>query len=440
MSDLSQSGLTRSARIAALPIRHAGRRAVGLGKRLGGMSAQDATAQAQAKTAEQIFSVLGELKGGAMKLGQALSVFESVLPDDVAGPYRESLTKLQDSAPPMPIESVHQVLTESLGENWRERFTSFDDAPAAAASIGQVHRAVWHDGRDVAVKIQYPGASGALLADLQQLSRFGRLFAGFFPGIDVRAILRELTDCVAEELDYLHESKVQRKFAVGFDGHADYFIPHVLAAAENVIVTEWVEGKSLARLIESGTQQERDHFGQMYLRFLLSGPSQVGLLHADPHPGNFKVMPDGRLAVLDFGATAELPVGLPPAMGTLLKIALVGDSESVVAGLREEGFIRPGIELDPQSLLDYLGPFTEPAQVPVFKHNRDWIREQFERTSDPRNADWSIGMKINLPPNYVMIHRVWLGSIGVLCQLESEFSVRDEFAQWVPGFAEEVKN
>jgi hypothetical protein len=404
------------------------------------MSAQDATAQAQAKTAEQIFSVLGELKGGAMKLGQALSVFESVLPDDVAGPYRESLTKLQDSAPPMPIESVHQVLQESLGDNWRERFTSFDDEPAAAASIGQVHRAVWHDGRDVAVKVQYPGASGALLADLQQLSRFGRLFAGFFPGIDVRAILRELTDCVAEELDYLHESKVQRKFAVGFDGHPDYFIPHVLAAAENVIVTEWVEGKSLARLIESGTQQERYHFGKMYLRFLLSGPSLVGLLHADPHPGNFKVMPDGRLAILDFGATAELPDGLPPAMGTLLKIALIGDSESVVAGLREEGFIRPGIELNPQSLLDYLGPFTEPAQVPVFKHSRDWIREQFERTSDPRNADWSIGMKINLPPNYVMIHRVWLGSIGVLCQLESEFSVRDEFAQWVPGFAEEVKN
>lgn len=93
-----------------------------------------------------------------------------------------------------------------------------------------------------------------------------------------------------------------------------------------MIVTEWVEGKSLARLIESGTQEERDHFGKMYLRFLLSGPSHVGLLHADPHPGNFKVMPDGRLAILDFGATADLPDGLPPAMGTLLKIALVGDS------------------------------------------------------------------------------------------------------------------
>ena len=432
--------MNRSARMAALPLRHVGRRAIGIGRRLGGMSAEDVTALTQAKTAEQIFSVLGELKGGAMKLGQALSVFESVLPDEMAGPYRESLTKLQDSAPPMAIESVHQVLVENLGENWRDRFTSFDDEPAAAASIGQVHRAIWHDGREVAVKVQYPGASGALLADLQQLSRFGRLFAGFFPGIDVRSILRELTDCVSEELDYLHESQIQRKFAVGFDGDPDYFVPHVLAAAENVIITEWVEGKSLARLIESGTQQECDHFGKMYLRFLLSAPSRVGFLHADPHPGNFKVMPDGRLAILDFGATAHLPDGLPTAMGTLLKIALGGDAETVVAGLREEGFIRPGIELEAQSLLDYLGPFTEPAQVEIFKHSRDWIREQFKRTSDPRNADWSIGTKINLPPNYVLIHRVWMGSIGVLCQLESEFSVRDEFAQWVPGFADKVSN
>jgi hypothetical protein len=434
MTDLPQGAMTRSVRMAALPVRHLGRRAAGLGKRIGGMSAADISAGNQAKTAEQIFSVLGELKGGAMKFGQALSVFESVLPDDIAGPYRESLTKLQDSAPPMAVESIHEVLAESLGENWRDRFQSFNDTPAAAASIGQVHKAIWHDGREVAVKVQYPGASGALLADLQQLSRLGRLFAGFFPGIDIRAILRELTDSVAQELDYLHESKIQRKFAVGFDGDPEYYVPHVLAAAENVIVTEWVDGKSLARIIESGTQQERDRFGEMYFRFLLSGPSRVGFLHADPHPGNYKVMPDGRLAILDFGATAELPDGLPMAMGTLLKIAIDGDSETVVAGLRREGFIRPGIELDAQSLLDYLGPFTEPAQVPIFKHNREWIREQFERTADPRNSDWSIGMKINLPPNYVLIHRVWLGSIGVLCQLESEFSVRDEFAKWVPGF------
>ena len=157
-------------------------------------------------------------------------------------------------------------------------------------------------------------------------------------------------------------------------------------------------------------------------------------MHADPHPGNFRVMPDGRLAVFDFGASADLPDGLPIAMGTLLRVSMNNDSAGIESGLRAEGFIRPGISLDPDSLRDYLAPFTEPAQVPVFKHTREWLREQFSRTSDPRNPDWAIGLKINLPPNYLLIHRVWLGSIGVLCQLEAEFSVIDEFTEWVPGF------
>ncbi len=421
--------------MAAVPLAHAGRRAKGLGRRMTGTQTPDTIAEAQQKTAEQIFSVLGSLKGGAMKFGQALSVFESVLPEDVSAPYRESLTKLQDSAPPMPFESVNEVLTVSLGANWRDRFSVFNETPVAAASIGQVHRATWHDGREVAVKVQYPGAAGAVMADLNQVSRMGRLMSGFLPGIDIKALTAELKLRISEELDYLQESKFQRRFAAAYDGHPDYFIPHVLSAAENVLITEWVEGKSLARIIETGTQAERDYYGQLYLRFLLSGPETAGLLHADPHPGNFRIMPDGRLAILDFGASAELPDGLPTAMGTLLKIAMGGDPETVMNGLREEGFIRPGIEMNPQSLLAYLGPFTEPAQGATFKHSREWIREQFSRTSDPRNPDWAVGLKINLPPSYLMIHRVWLGSIGVLCQLGAEFSVRDEFERYVPGFA-----
>jgi len=431
---LPQSSFTRTARIFSLPISHAGRRIFGAGRRLSGVTSQDALLDAQTRTAEQIFGVLGTLKGGAMKFGQALSVFESVLPEEIAAPYRESLTKLQDSAPPMPLESVHAVLRANLGDDWRDRFAEFDDEPTAAASIGQVHRAIWHDGRQVAVKVQYPGAAGALMADLNQLARFGRLFAGLLPGIDVKALLNELRLRISEELDYLHESRVQRRFAAAFDGDPEFVVPHVLAACEQVIVTEWVDGISLARIIESGTSEQRDRIGELYLRFLLSGPSRAGLLHADPHPGNFKVTTDGRLVALDFGASADLPDGLPSTMGTLLTIAMSGDSQTVLDGLRDAGFIRPGIEIDPQSLLDYLAPFTEPAQNQTFKHSRDWIREQFSRTSDPRNPDWAVGLKINLPADYLLIHRVWLGSIGVLCQLEAEFSVRDEFEKWIPGF------
>ena len=176
MNDLPRRAVTRTAKLATLPMGFAGRTALGLGKRIGGRPAEIVVGEIQQRTAEQIFKVLGELKGGAMKLGQALSIFEAALPPEIAGPYRATLTKLQESAPPLPARTVHRVLAEDLGEDWRDRFTEFDDQPAAAASIGQVHRAVWQDGRQVAVKIQYPGAGKALISDFNQLSRAGRLF------------------------------------------------------------------------------------------------------------------------------------------------------------------------------------------------------------------------------------------------------------------------
>ncbi|HEY5989859.1 MAG TPA: AarF/UbiB family protein, partial [Streptosporangiaceae bacterium] len=158
MDDLPRRAVTRTAKLATLPVGLAGRTALGLGKRIGGRSAELVAAEIQQRTAEQIFRVLGELKGGAMKFGQALSIFEAALPPEIAGPYRATLTRLQESAPPLPAGTVHRVLVQDLGPDWRRQFADFDDKPAAAASIGQVHRGVWKDGRKVAIKIQYPGA------------------------------------------------------------------------------------------------------------------------------------------------------------------------------------------------------------------------------------------------------------------------------------------
>ena len=160
--------------------------------------------------------MLGTLKGGAMKLGQALSVYEAGIPDEYAEPYREALAKLQNAAPPMPPATVNRLMAEQLGTGWRSRFAEFDDEAAAAASIGQVHRAIWKDGREVAVKLQYPGAGGALKADLDQLTRLGPLLGMLIPGMQIRPLLAEMRERVMEELDYAAEAANQRAFAKAY--------------------------------------------------------------------------------------------------------------------------------------------------------------------------------------------------------------------------------
>ncbi|MCZ1001934.1 AarF/ABC1/UbiB kinase family protein [Streptomyces mirabilis] len=438
MSDLPRKAVTRTAKLAALPLGFAGRATWGLGKRIGGKSAEIVGRELQQRTAEQLFKVLGELKGGAMKFGQALSVFESALPEEVAGPYRAALTKLQEAAPPMPTRTVHSVLRERLGEDWSELFQKFEDKPSAAASIGQVHRAVWHDGREVAVKVQYPGAGEALLSDLTQLSRFARLLGPLIPGMDIKPLIAELRDRVSEELDYALEAEAQETHATEFAGDPDVLVPAVVHQCDQVLVTEWIDGIPMSEVIAEGTQEQRDRAGQLLARFLFSGPARTGLLHADPHPGNFRLLPDEksgwRLGVLDFGTVDRLPGGLPSTIGYSLRMTLEGEAEAVYELLREEGFVKESIALEPDAVLDYLLPIIEPAQVDEFTFTRGWMRSQAARIADPRSPAHQLGRLLNLPPSYLLIHRVTLSTIGVLCQLGATVRLRDELEEWLPGF------
>jgi predicted unusual protein kinase regulating ubiquinone biosynthesis (AarF/ABC1/UbiB family) len=435
VSDIPRRAITRSAKLAGLPLGVAGRATIGVGKRIGGRPAEVVAAELQARTAEQLFQVLGQLKGGAMKFGQALSVFEAALPEEMAAPYRAALTKLQEAAPPLPAATVHAVLALELGPRWRDQFESFDDAPAAAASIGQVHRAVWQDGREVAVKIQYPGAGPALLSDLKQLGRLARLFSGLTPGLDVKPLLAELEERVSEELDYRLEAESQATFAAAYEGDQEIRVPDVVAGTERVLVTEWMEGVPLSRIIAHGTQDERDRASLLLARFLFSGPVLAGLLHADPHPGNFRLLPDGRLGVIDFGAVDRLPEGSPEPVGRLARLALQGEADVVLAGLREEGFVRGSVQVDAGELLDHLLPLLEPVAGPSFRFSRAWLREQAIRLGDPRSPAAQLGRQLNLPPSYLLIHRVVMGTIGVLCQLGGEADYRSEAERWQPGFA-----
>ncbi|WP_347057808.1 AarF/ABC1/UbiB kinase family protein [Blastococcus sp. HT6-30] len=428
--------VARTARLASLPLGAAGRATLGLGRRLSGQSADTVNAELQQRTAEQLFAVLGQLKGGAMKLGQTLSVFEAAVPEEMAAPYREALTKLQEAAPPMPVRTVHGVLAQQLGGTWRQRFAEFDDAPAAAASIGQVHRATWRDGRDVAVKIQYPGAATALMSDLNQLARFARLFAAVFPGLDVKPLIAELKARVVEELDYGLEADAQRAFAAAYAGDPEIAVPRVVASAPKVVVSEWIEGNPLSRIIAAGSREERDRAGRLLATLHFSAPQRAGLLHADPHPGNFRILPDGRLGVIDFGAVARLPDGHPEPIGRLLNWALAGRAAEVLADLRTEGFVRPGVDVDPEAVLDYLRPLLEPVTGHHFRFTRAWMQEQAIRIGDPRTEANRLGRQLNLPPAYLLIHRVSMGSIGVLCQLDAAADWRAILEEWLPGFAE----
>ncbi|MFC4949386.1 ABC1 kinase family protein [Pseudonocardia sp. GCM10023141] len=432
MTDIPRRTAARTAKLASLPLGVAGRAAAGWGRKLVGGDRDEISAQLMAKSAEQLFAVLGELKGGAMKFGQALSVFEAAIPDEFAAPFRESLVKLQSAAPPMPTAETHRMLAEQFGRGWRSRFLEFDEVPAAAASIGQVHRAVWRDGREVAVKVQYPGAEEALRSDLRQLSRMSRLIQPLVPGLEIKPLINELRERMEEELDYRDEADNQRAFAAAFADDEKVRVPSVVASAPRAMVTEWVTGRKLSDVIRDGTQAERDAAAALLAEFHYSAPARVGLLHADPHPGNFQVLPDGRLMVIDFGAVARLPDGLPRPLSIMTGLALADRPDDLIRLMRSEGFVLQQSEMTGEDALAYLAPFTEPLRSETFRFNRRWLQRQAERVGDLRSPQFHTGRELNLPPQYLLVHRVTMGTLGVLCQLDADVSLRGIVRHWQP--------
>jgi len=432
VTEIPRRTAARTAKLASLPLGVAGRAAAGWGRRLVGGNTDELSAQLMAKSAEQLFAVLGELKGGAMKFGQALSVFEAAIPDEYAAPFRESLVKLQSAAPPMSTPDMQRMLAEQFGRGWRSRFREFDEKPAAAASIGQVHHAVWRDGREVAVKVQYPGAEEALRSDLRQLSRMSRVLQPLVPGLEIKPLIAELRDRMEEELDYRDEANNQRTFAAAFEGDALVKVPRVVASAPRALVTEWVSGRKLSEVIRAGTQEERDSVAVLLAEFLYSTPTRVGLLHADPHPGNFQALADGRLMVTDYGAVARLPSGMPRPLTMMTKLAFENRPDDLLQLLRDEGFLRPDSPLPAEEAVAYLAPFTEPLRTESFHFNRRWLQGQAERVGDLRSPQFNTGRELNLPPQYLLIHRVTMGTLGVLCQLDAHVPLRAIVHRWAP--------
>ncbi|MYR04831.1 phosphotransferase [Gordonia sp. SID5947] len=438
MSDITRGQGRRNAKLASLPIGMAGRAAAGLGKRMVGRDKDEVQQEMLERAAEQLFAVLGELKGGAMKVGQAMSIMEAAIPDEFGEPFREALTKLQAEAPPLPASKVHKVLDQQLGTKWRDRCREFSDEPAASASIGQVHKAVWSDGRTVAIKVQYPGADHALKADLKTLSRMSGLLQKLSPGTDVRAMMDELIDRTEAELDYLGEADNQRAFAKAFDGDPDFLVPKVVASAPKVVVSEWIDGTRLSKVITDGDQATRDSAAAKMATFEVSSPFRVGLLHGDPHPGNFFLTDDGRFGILDFGAVGHYPNGLPPETGPILRLARDQQYEELKELMVKTDFIRRS-HADRVSAADieaYLKPYVDPLYTESFHFTRKWMQRAAGQATDVRGDVYKTSRNLNVPKNYVMVFRVLAGCVGIASQLEANAPYRAIMEKWVPGLAE----
>ncbi|MBN3513522.1 macrolide-binding ATPase MABP-1 [Mycolicibacterium nivoides] len=438
VSDIKRGSVARNAKLAGLAGGMAGRAALGFGKRLTGKSKDEVTAELMDKAAQQLFAVLGELKGGAMKVGQALSVLEAAIPEQYGKPYREALTKLQREAPPLPAAKVHRVLDAQLGTKWRERFTSFDDTPVASASIGQVHKAVWSDGREVAVKIQYPGADEALRADLKTIQRMVGVFKQLAPGVDIQGIVDELLERTEMELDYRLEADNQRAFAKAYRDDPHFAVPAIVASAPKVVIAEWMDGIPMSVIIRDGTPEQRDLMGTRLSELTFDAPKRLQMMHGDAHPGNFMLLPDGRMGVIDFGAVAPLPDGFPTALGECIRLARDKNYDELLPTMEEAGFIQKGEQVSIEEVDDMLRQYVEPIEVDVFHYNRRWIQRMAAGQMDNWVAQIRTARQLDLPPNLAIPLRVIASTIAMCCQLDAHVPVKAIATELVPGFAEEA--
>ena len=297
------------------------------------------------ETALKLAGTLGEMKGAAMKIGQLASFIDiEFVPEEYREIYQEQLAKLRTEAPSMPWEKVSKVLEEEYrDQRVEELFAEIEPDAFAAASIGQVHRARLHDGRTVAVKVQYPGVADALEDDLRNMGVMMRLAKALAPGLDPKAMAEEIRERVLEELDYEYEAQNQRSFSRAYRDHPFIYVPDVLTrlSRRRVLVTEYVEGLGFDG-IKALPKDERDRFGEIVFRFSFGSIYHLQHFNADPHPGNYLLMEDGRVAFLDFGMTKRLD----PEQIELEQRAVDAASRRDPEALRAAP-ARPGIRLQP---------------------------------------------------------------------------------------------
>ncbi|MFT3851589.1 MAG: AarF/ABC1/UbiB kinase family protein [Ilumatobacteraceae bacterium] len=361
------------------------------------------------RSSEDVARELGEMKGALMKFGQLLSFIVEVLPEDA----QRALASLQSDAPPMAPEAAAAVVRTELGAAPEKVFLDWSPEPVAAASVGQVHRAVTRDGRRVAVKVQYPGVGDAIESDLDNAEGLYRLFGAFaLKGLDAKALVDELRARMREELDYTIEAANQAEFAVHFDGHPFVHIPDVNPATSTrrVLTTAWVDGITFDELARTADAAAKRRAGETIWRFAQHAVHHLGAFNGDPHPGNYRFDRHGNVTFLDFGLVKRWTHGewaqLEPSLDA---IVVHRDPERLVDAMETVGFLQPGHGLAPQAVYDYVSAPYVPYLSDEFTFTRTFVRDALTRVADLKGPHAAVIAKLNMPASFVILDRVVWG-------------------------------
>jgi predicted unusual protein kinase regulating ubiquinone biosynthesis (AarF/ABC1/UbiB family) len=417
--------LRRTAKVGGLvsgqAVRAYATRAVNLTRSADARQAADERRAVEA--AEQIVDVLGHMKGAAMKVGQIASFIDpSGLPREERERFQAKLAALRDSAPRVRFQRMRRVIEADLEARIEDVFDEFEPDAVAAASIGQVYRArLADDGRRVAVKVQYPGVGAAVKADLQNIGLLLRAARRIAPGLDADAVAAELRERLTEELDYEHEAQEQRSFARHFRGHPFIVIPDVITSLsrEHVLVTEWIDGTGFERVKEL-EREVRDRFGEIVFRFFFGTLYRDRHFSADPHPGNYELLEDGRVAFMDFGMTKRVPLERQEHEKAAIRAALEGDQDGVRSELSGLGFfVLDDGAVDSSELLAYMRSLHEwHAEDRPFTITPGYVSKLIASAA-PGTHNWQLEKRLSIPPDAVFARRLETLTLGVLGQLEA---------------------
>lgn len=415
------SRFSRSAKVWKLSARNSARFAVSRVRGIGSAEARRAELDEQfaIRTAEDVAKELGEMKGVLMKAGQLISFIFEALPDDA----QAALATLQADAAPMAPSLAADVVRADLGKPPERIFLDWTDLPVAAASIGQVHRAVTHDGRDVAVKVQYPGVHDAIESDLDAAEVMYAMFSSMMlKGLDAKGLVDELRARMREELDYRLEARNVAEFETRFAGHPWVRIPKLVPdlSTEHLLTTEWVDGMTFDEFRNTASPATKQRAGEVMWRFAQNAIHRYGIFNGDPHPGNYRFHHDGSVTFLDYGLVKRWSPGewetLKPSMDAII---VARDPELLVREMEASGFLRAGHGLDPALVYDYVSSPYRPYLSDEFTFTRDWMRDTLGRIFDVQGPHAPVIEQLNMPPSFVILDRVIWGISAILGKLEA---------------------